>query len=147
MKPFKFRLDALLEFRKMQKQQVETIFLKATNQLRIEKESLVNLESKLQENVILLRAEQQQGVSIEKLKFFGYYFEKINKDIAEQIASVAQVEAYCQKCLQDLTEAQKNYKIVEKFREKKLHDYQIEALDAEQKLLDEIGLQIYIRGK
>ena len=43
--------------------------------------------------------------------------------------------------------AEKNYKVVEKFREKKFQDYQIEAMNEEQKLLDEIGLQIYTKDK
>ena len=50
-------------------------------------------------------------------------------------------------CLQTLAEAEKNYKIVEKFREKKMQNYHIEAMNEEQKLLDEIGLQIYTRKK
>lgn len=147
MKPFRFRLEALLEFRKMQKEQAQVVFLQATHQLQSEKEKLAVLEANVNENISLLRNSQQQSLSIEKLKFFRYYFDKINKDIEKQKDSVVQAETYCQQCLADLGEAEKNHKIVEKFREKKLQQYQIEEINEEQKILDEIGLQIYTREK
>lgn len=147
MKPFRFRLETLLEFRKMQKEQSQIVFLQATDQLRIEKEVLAELEGKLTENRQLLCVSQQQSITVEKLKFFQYYFDRINKDIVKQNESVVQATQYCNECLQKLAEAEKNHKIVEKFREKKLENYQIEAIQEEQKLLDEIGLQIYTREK
>ena len=147
MKPFRFRLETLLDFRKMQKEQSQITFLKATNQLRIEKEKLMGLESKLAENIQLLRVSQQQSLTVEKLKFFQHYFDKINKDILQQNQSIAHAKEYCDECLQKFAEAEKNHKIVEKFREKKLQHYQIEAIQEDQKLLDEIGLQIYTREK
>ena len=147
MKPFRFRLETLLDFRKIQQEQAQLVFLKANDQLRREKELLVEFEEKLAENVQLLRVSQQQSLSVEKLKFFQYYFDKINKDIVKQKECIVQATTYCQECLQNLAEAEKNHKIVEKFREKKLQHYQNEAIIEEQKLLDEIGLQIYTREK
>lgn len=147
MKPFRFRLETLLDFRKIQKEQTQIVFLKANDQLRREKQLLVDFEKKLADNMELLRVSQQQSLSIEKLKFFQYYFDKINNDIVKQKESIVQANEYCQECLQNLAEAEKNHKIVEKFREKKLQHYQIEAINEDQKLLDEIGLQIYTREK
>jgi len=147
MKPFRFRLEALLEFRKIQKEQSQITFLQATNQMRIEKELLIEFEGKLAENVAFLHTRQQQFLPIEAFKSFRYYFDKISDDIAKQNQCVLQAVQYREQCLRTLAEAEKNHKIVEKFREKKLHNYQIEAINEEQKLLDEIGLQIYTREK
>jgi len=147
MKPFRFRLETLLEFRKMQKEQSQITFLQATNQLRIEKELLTELEDKLAENITLQSTRQQQSVTIEIVKSFRYYFDKISGDIAKQNQRVVQADEHRKECLRTLAEAEKNHKIVEKFREKKVQHYQIEAMNEEQKLLDEIGLQIYTREK
>jgi len=147
MKPFSFRLEALLEFRKLQKEQSQITFLQATNQLRSEKELLTELEDKLAENIALLNTRQQQSLPIEIFKSFQYYFDKISKDIVKQNQCVLQADEHREECLLVLTEAERNHKIVEKFREKKLQNYQIEALNEEQKLLDEIGIQIYTREK
>ena len=147
MKPFRFRLETLLEFRKTQKEQVQIAFLQSMNQLRIEKERLAELEAKLLDNVDLFHSRQKQVLSIESFKTFRYYFDKISEDVAGQKQRVAQADAHRRECLRNLTEAEKNYKVVEKFREKKFQDYQIEAMNEEQKLLDEIGLQIYTKDK
>ncbi|MBP2628615.1 MAG: flagellar export protein FliJ [Firmicutes bacterium] len=147
MKPFRFRLETLLEFRKMQKEQSQIAFLQATNQLRIERELLAELEGKLAENIELFNTRQQQPLKIEIFNSFRYYFDKIGEDINKQKQRVIQVDKSRQECLGILAEAEKNYKVVEKFREKKLQHYQIEAMNEEQKLLDEIGLQIYTRDK
>lgn len=147
MKPFRFRLETLLDFRKMQKEQSQIAFLQATDQLRIDKELLTELEGRLAESGEGFNARRQQPLPIEVFKSFRYYFDKISKEIDKQNQCVIQSIKKRQDCLAKLTEAERKHKIVEKFREKKLEHYQIEALSEEQKLLDEIGLQIYIRDK
>lgn len=147
MKPFNFRLETLLEYRKIQKEQSQIAFLQASNQLRSEKELLVELKGKLGENITLFNTRQQQPLTIDILNSFQYYFDKINRDIDKQNQCVIQADEQRESCLQALAEAEKNYKIVEKFREKKIQQYQIEAIKEEQKNLDEIGLQIYTREK
>lgn len=147
MQSFKFSLEALLNFRKMRKEQVQIIFWQATNQYSIEKEKLTGMKGKLLENLSLLRTLQQQPLSIEKFQSFQYYFDKIKKDISKQQECVMRAEEYRQQCLHDLEEAVKNHKLVEKFREKKFQNYQVEVIKEEQKMLDEIGLQLYVREK
>ena len=147
MQAFKFRLETLLKFRKMQKEEAQITFWQATNQLRIETEELARLQGKLAENISLLRAFQQQLLSIETFKSFEYYFEKMKKEIHKQKETVKNADDYKEKCLGILEDAVKNHKVVEKFREKKLQDYQIELIKEEHKMLDEIGLQLYVREK
>ncbi len=147
MKPFRFRLETLLEFRKTQKEQMQVAFLQSMNQLRVEKELLVQVESKLVDQVALFHSRQQQVLSIEIFKSFRYYFDKISEDVISQKQRVIKADEQRQECLRNLAEAEKNYKIVEKFREKKFQHYQVEAMNEEQKLLDEIGLQIYTKDK
>lgn len=147
MQSFKFSLEALLNFRKMRKEQVQIIFWQATNQYSIEKEKLAGMKGKLLENLSLLRTLQQQPLSIEIFQSFQYYFDKIEKDISKQRECVMRAEEYRQQCLHNLEEAVKNHKLVEKFREKKFQNYQVEVIKEEQKMLDEIGLQLYVREK
>jgi flagellar FliJ protein len=147
MQSFKFRLETLLKFRKMQKEQAQIAFWQATNQFRIEKEELTKLQGKLSENISLLRTFQQQLLSIETFKTFHYYFDKIKEEISKQENSVKCADEYRQKCLIMLEEAVKNHKVVEKFRDKKFQKYQIDLIKEEQKMLDEIGLQLYVREK
>lgn len=145
MQSFKFRLETLLTFRKMQKEQVQIAFWQATNQFRIEKEILLELESKLAQNISLLRSYQQQSLDIETFKSFQYYFDKMKKDIKNQKECVMQADEHRKECLSALEDAVKNHKLVDKYREKKLQQHQFEVIKEEQKVLDEIGLQLYVR--
>lgn len=147
MKSFKFRLESLLKFRKMQKEQAQISFWQATNQFRIEKEELARLEEEILKNMSLLRTSQQELLSIETFKSYQYYFDKMKKEIRQQEQSVKLADEYRHKCLSSLEDAVKGHKVVEKFREKKLQNYQVELLREEQKILDEIGLQLYVREK
>jgi len=147
MKPFHFRLEVLLEFRKMQKEQSQIAFVQATNQLTSEKELMTKLEAQLTDSIASRDMRQQQFLTIEVFKSFRYYFDKISGDIATQSQRIIQADEHRRQCLQALAKAEKDYKIVEKFREKKMQKYQMEAMNEEQKLLDEIGLQIYTREK
>lgn len=147
MKSFKFRLETLLKFRKMQKEQAQISFWQATNQFRMAKEKLTRLEEKLLENINLLRTFQQDVLPVETFKTFQYYFDKIKKEIQQQEENVRLADEYRKKCLKILEEAVKSHKAVEKFREKKVQDYQAALLKEEQKMLDEIGLQLYVREK
>jgi len=147
MKPFRFRLETLLNFRKIQKEEAQIAFLQASNELRIQKEKLIDFKEKLAENVVFLQERQQQVLSVEIFKSFQYYFDKMNEDIIKQQQIILGKEEECRQCLQVLAEAERNYKIVEKFREKKLAHYYFESMAEEQKILDEIGLQIYTREK
>jgi flagellar FliJ protein len=147
MQSFKFRLETLLKFRKMQKEEAQIAFWQATKQFQIEKEELARLQGKLLENISLLRTFQQQMLSIETFKTFQYYFDKIKEEIHRQEGSVKRADEYRQKCLNKLEEVVKNHKVVEKFREKKFQKYQIDLIKEEQKMLDEIGLQLYVREK
>jgi flagellar FliJ protein len=147
MQSFKFRLETLLKFRKMQKEEAQIAFWQATKQFQIEKEELARLQGKLLENISLLRTFQQQMLSIETFKTFQYYFDKIKEEIHRQEGSVKRADEYRQKCLTKLEEVVKNHKVVEKFREKKFQKYQVDLIKEEQKMLDEIGLQLYVREK
>ena len=119
MKPFRFRLEKLLDFRKMHKEQSQIAFLQSTHQLGIEKRVADELAGKLAENIAFLHTRQQQSLSIEIFKSFRYYIDKISEDITIQKQRVISAEEYCQECLRILADAEKNHKIVEKYREKK----------------------------
>ncbi|GMA99763.1 flagellar export protein FliJ [Pelosinus sp. IPA-1] len=145
MQSFTFRLETLLKFRKMQKEQVQIAFWQATNQFQLEKQKLVELESKLSQNIDQLRNYQQDALTIETLRAYQYYFEKIKYEITKQKERVLAFDEKRRECLRNLEEAVKNHKLVEKFREKKLQHYRDEMIREEQKMLDEIGLQLYVR--
>ncbi|WP_425060858.1 hypothetical protein SCACP_16120 [Sporomusa carbonis] len=148
MKKFRFRLEALLKFRKTQEEQAQIKLAEATSRLQGEQELLGELQNKLVANFALLSRRQQAGSStIEALKTCSYYIDKIKRDITIQEEQVAKATAYRQECLEELTTAAKQRKLVASLRDKRLDQYYSELLQEEQKILDELGTQVFIRDK
>ena len=74
--------------------------------------------------------------------FFGWKREQIEM----QQAAILQSRANRQKCLQELLKLMNKLKSIEQLREKRLQQYKDAVLLEEQKMLDEIGLQLYMRS-
>lgn len=145
MQRFTFRLDALRKFRKMKKEQAQSQYALAALQYHKEVQLFTRLEQELSQSQTLFCQQQCQKVTVELFKSFYNYIDKINKDVLQQKEHVAAAEEKRRECLQIFEEAAKNYEAVEKLREKRFQQYQIAALQEEQKYLDEIGAQQYAR--
>ncbi|MPM20338.1 hypothetical protein SDC9_66767 [bioreactor metagenome] len=145
MKKFQFRLDALLKYRQMQKEQAQLAFMKASQVLHDEKAKLEQLTIKLTEIIGTFRDYQTNSLTIEVLKNFQNYFDKIRENINHQNTRVNEAQTVQQERLQELRQAVKNCEVVEKLKVKRLLQYQAETLSEEQKMLDELGLQNYVR--
>ena len=147
MKKFRFRLETLLKFRKMQEEQAQIKLAEATNRLQKEQELLGNLQNKLASNLELLNTEQAGQPTIEILNIYSYYIEKIKSEITVQMEQVAMAASYRQECLTILEAAIKQRKLVDNLRKKRLEQYNEELLQEEQKILDELGTQAFMRDK
>lgn len=145
MKKFQFRLETLLKFRRMQKEQAQLKLAQAVQRLLAERERLVDLEKVLNENISRFRDTQNQMMTIETLKNYQAYFNKIRENIKVQNIRIDEAQIVQQECLNELQKAVKSCEAVEKLRVKRMLQYQAEALSEEQKFLDELGLQIYVR--
>lgn len=147
MKAFRFRLEALLKYRTMQKEQAQADLIEAAAALRKEQSVLASFEQKWDENMEILREQRQSSTrnKAEIFKLYELYFDKLKRDIYSQQEKVAEAGRFHELCMAALAEALKKEKVVEKFREKKHQQYLQECLAEEQKALDEIGLQIYVR--
>ena len=143
---FVFAWKPFLNFGKIQKEQAQIRYMQAVNQVRTEKEKLVALKEQFLQSMNLFQESQKGLVPVERFKMFQHYFDKMKEDIRIQQNAVQEAAQRQKECLRALEEALKNVSVVEKFRERRLQQYQLEVLAEEQKQLDEIGLQIYSRA-
>ena len=146
MRPFQFRLETLLKFRRMQEEQAQIMLAEATARYAAEREALAALEAELANHVADYRRTLAEPVTVAVLKTFRDYNDKLKGDISLQHVRVESAAHRRQECLTALEEAARARKLVEKLREKRLAQYQAEALLEEQKLLDELGLQAFVRN-
>ncbi len=146
MRPFQFRLETLLKFRRLQEEQAQVKLAEATAQYVAERDRLAALEAELAAHVADYRRQLAEPVTVAVLKMFRDYNDKLKGDISRQHVRVETAAHRRQECLTALEEAARARKLVEKLREKRLAQYQAEALLEEQKLLDELGLQAFVRN-
>lgn len=145
MKKFQFRLETLLKYRRMQKEQAQLNFSRALQTLSEEKNKLTGLNQQLNQCFDTFKDSQHQAISIEKLKNYNIYIDKIKKGIKEQSERVNNAEMALQDCQEQLQKEIKNCEVVEKLKSHRLLQYQSEVLSEEQKFLDELGLQNFVR--
>ena len=146
MQKFRFKLQRLLDFRKIREEQAEAEFAKATRVFLHEKEQLRQLETNLSDTFDRLKQEQEKHSSLLTLKLFQDYIDTTREGIKLQMVKVAAAADRRQQCLRKLEEAARKRKGVESLKEKKLQQYHEEALKEEQAFLDELSGQRYIRN-
>ena len=78
---------------------------------------------------------------------FNSFFAWKREQIEMQQGIILQLRAEKQKKLQALMEVMSYLKSIEQLKEKRLQEYKEEAMQEEQKMLDEIGLQLTMRRK
>jgi flagellar FliJ protein len=146
VRPFQFRLETLLKFRRLQEEQAQIKLAEATAAYVAEQERLAGLEEELADHVADYRRRLREPVTVATLKMFRDYYDKLKGTIAHQQERVAAADQIRRECLAALAAAAKARKLVEKLKEKRLAQYQAETLREEQKLLDELGLQAFSRN-
>lgn len=146
MKKFKFQLEAVLKVTKLKKERAEIAFAEAMDFLYKQEALLKQYQDELDKsyddyNEIAMRGSINAGLLI----MYSNYFEHMKSSIIRQEQTVIQAEQTKQEKLKALQYEMSRLESIEKLKEKRWQEYWAEAMAEEQKNLDEIGLQIYVR--
>lgn len=149
MKKFKFQLETLLKVTRMKKEDAEVAFAEASSKLEEAREGMNTLLAEMQQGQHDYEALSKEGtrVTIGKLMAFNSFFAWKREQIEMQQNILLQLRGEKQKKLKALMDVMSYLKSIEQLKEKRLQEYQAEALAEEQKMLDEIGLQLTMRKK
>lgn len=149
MKKFKFQLETLLKVTRMKKEDAEVAFAEASRKLEEAREGMNTLLAEMQQGQHDYEALSKEGtrVTIGKLMAFNSFFAWKREQIEMQQNILLQLRGEKQKKLKALMDVMSYIKSIEQLKEKRLQEYQAEALAEEQKMLDEIGLQLTMRKK
>ena len=147
MKKFKFQLDTLLKVTRMKRDEAEVKFAEAARLLEEQKKQLTVLIEEMQQGQrdyeSLTRAKH---ITVGPLMTYNSFFAWKREQIEMQQQAILQSRQNKQKCLRELMQVMNKLKSIEQLREKRLRQYKEELLQDEQKMLDEIGIQLYMRG-
>ena len=149
MKRFKFQLETLLKVTRRKKDEAEQKFAEASRTLEENRERLQMLLREMKrgqdEYAALIHGEGKTvtiGVIMTYNTFFGWKRQQIEK----QQRVILECMNEKQKKLRALMQVMTKLKSIEQLKEKRLKEYNEEALREEQKMLDELGLQMTMRN-
>ena len=148
MKKFKFQLETLLRVTRSKKEDAEVAFANASRELEDKRAHMQMLLTAMQQGQHKCAPITQEGkrVTVGRLMDFNSFFQWKREQIEMQQQLILQAKAERQKRLKELMEVMSYLKSIEQLREKRLQEYKDAALHEEQKMLDEIGLQLYMRN-
>ena len=149
MKKFKFQLETLLRVTRRKKDDAEREFAAASRRLEEAREGLHTLLDEMQRGQRDYDALSQEGVrvTVGRLMTFNSFFAWKREQIEMQQGIVLQMKGEKQKKLKALMDVMSYLKSIEQLKERRFQEYQAEALQEEQKMLDEIGLQLTMRRR
>ena len=149
MKKFRFQLETLLKVTRMKKEEAEVAFAKAVRALEEERayQRQLLVVMALGQRYYEKFSKEGTHIKIGRLMSFNQFFGWKRQQIEDQQQVILRANAVRQKALKVLMEQMSALKSIEKLREKRLAEYKAEALREEQKMLDEIGLQLTMRNR
>ncbi len=147
MKKFKFQLETLLKVTKRKKDDAEMKFAESSRKLEEERAKLQVLLRELKECQEEFAEKTGEGkkVTIGVIMTYNSFFNWKREQIEQQQAVILKATQDKQQKLKTLMQLMTYLKSIEQLKEKRLNEYNAELLFEEQKMLDEIGLQLSMR--
>ena len=148
MKKFKFQLETLLKVTRRKKDDAELKFAEVSRRLEEYKRVLQALlqEMKQGQNEYAELTSEGKKVTIGVIMTYNAFFNWKKQQIDNQQQLILKTTEERQRKLKALMDLMTYLKSIEQLKEKRLREYNEELLFEEQKMLDEIGLQLYVRS-
>ena len=143
MKKFKFRLEKVLQYRLLVKDEKKRALLQKNQELQLAKNKLEYLQKAALSNEL----DQRRILSVEEVLLSGLFAEKIKEDIIKQRLEIIRVEGEVEAATQEYIEASKESRSLEMLRERKLQQFNEYLQKEDEKFLDELAVQRYGRGE
>jgi flagellar protein FliJ len=142
---YQFNLEPLLRHRRFIEEHVHKEFVALQCQLEEEERALTKLVEREMELMNNFREIKEKGASGSMLGLYQDFFEQLSQEIHIQAASKREVQKKLDQKRDDLMEAMKKRKALERLKEKGLQAYQRKILRQEQNLLGEIAITRFNR--
>ena len=147
MKKFKFQLETLLKVTKRKKDDAEMQFAESSRKLEEHRAKLQILLREMAEGQKEFADMTSEGktVTIGVIMTYNEFFNWKRDQIEKQQQVILKATQDKQQKLKILMQLMTYLKSIEQLKEKRLREYNAELLFEEQKMLDEIGLQLSMR--
>lgn len=149
MKKFKFQLETLLKVTRMKKEDAEVKFAEVSRRLEEQRARLTQLLEEMQRGQREYEELSGEGktLTVGRIMTYNSFFNWKRMQIEEQQKLILKTREEKQRALKELMDVMSYLKSIEQLKEKRLQEYKEQMLFEEQKMLDEIGLQLTMRNR
>lgn len=147
MTMFKFRLQAVLEYRKTMEERTLLRFSEAARRLDAEKRQLDLLEQEKCNLVGILKGLQENATPVENIALLAGYIGELQARGNRQREIIYEVSMELDEKRRELMECVQKRKMLEKLREKHLEDYRQNLAVYDRKVMDEMGITRFAGAK
>lgn len=137
MKKFKFRLEKVLQFRRIIQDEKKRIMNIAMRELREMEDKIEYLEAEFTRNIV----NEGMIITIAELSLKGAYGERLKNEIVQGKLSLIDINERLEEARREYVIATQEVEVLEKLKEKKHEQYQEMIMQHEQKILDELVIQ------
>lgn len=145
MRPFKFKLQTSLELQHHREEEKQKELQAKIDQQKQQEQVLLGYENQMLHLFDEIRQNQQELLNIEQLKLHSEYLPVLRVMTKEQQLVVSRCEQAVTVSRGDLLEIVRDRKVLEKLKVKHYELYKKEAAREEQKLLDEMATNAFLR--
>jgi len=140
MQKFRFRLEPVLQRRKLTYEQISRNLATARQNLQTEQQKLADLQNGQSNLQIDLQAKKQQyGFMAKDWTTYVAYIEHLDRQVRVQATVVKQAEERVEQVRQLMQQARTEYEVMEKMKEKAQQEHRYQFLKEEQAFLDEVA--------
>ena len=137
---FKSPLEPVLKHRKLIEENLQKELAANEKSLVIETQKLQDYRSSVCQLSADLRQRQKEGSPVSEISLFLGFIEQQSKNIRKQEKHVSEIKMKVELKRQDLVEATKKKKTIEKLKKKQLRAHEQALQKKEQVFLDEMGI-------
>lgn len=145
MKRFSFSLEALLEKRKQEEEEIKLELAKKNNEIYKAKNEIIDLATQLQ-NLQTEQKEKRKNISdVLQLKYSVSFRNKLKLDMLRKGRDIQELYRHLANIRQRLVKATQRKKAIELMRERRYRQWHKENKHREQVFIDDVSQQGFIR--
>lgn len=143
---YRFGLEPVLNHRKLVEDNLQREVATVKKLLADEKRKLRAYRKAKDRVLEELQHKQRENPTVSEILLYVHFLDRVSREVERQKERVLEVEKSYDQKREDLVEAMKKKKTLEKLKEKRLVEYRHELGREEQKQMNEVGIGQYIRN-
>ncbi|MDI3530361.1 MAG: Flagellar FliJ protein [Candidatus Atribacteria bacterium] len=142
---YNFKLQKVLDVKRVREELIEVKLAELEKLAERQRRELIIMEEARKEYMAQRTREREQGERLMEEAFFEKMLDNLERKIEELKSYLRELERQIAQTKEELVCASLERKVMEKLREKDYQEFSLNVQKSNQKLLDEVAIQMYLR--